>query len=144
MVETSLNRTNKFQPVISLLLYSIYNYYLHTIYCFLLYYLHLNILYLYLSCFIWNYLNGVFTNYTLYTDFYICIIYLNFLYLYIFMKLLLYSLSDGTHMSFMPVYMFLIPKPFLFCVNVCMMYVSRDSRENSTPELMKSPYKNDK
>ena len=32
------------------------------------------------------------------------------------MKLLLYSLSDGTHiMSFMPVYMFLIPKLFILC-----------------------------
>ena len=30
------------------------------------------------------------------------------------MKLLLYSLSDGTHMSFMPVYMFLMPKLFIF------------------------------
>ena len=27
-----------------------------------------------------------------------------------------------------------------FCANVCMMYVSRDSRENSTPELMESLY----
>ena len=60
------------------------------------------------------------------------------------MKLLLYSLSDGTHMSFMPVYMFLMPKLFIFCVNVYMMYVSRDSRENSTLELMESLYKNDK